>query len=454
MNLKLIKKYEKNEKYFFILFIIATFIFYLSWMLILPFRQGPDEFMRYQIAWFILNNGYLPHGGDPLIRNPIWGISYGFTPITSYIISALFMKITNLFTSDGVAMLRAARLVSVICNTATVGVCIGIGQKLFKRKPHVKWLFILLVSMLPQFVFISSYVNIDSFAMLCTSVIIYFWIEGLKTGWNYKSCIGLSIALSACLLSYYNAYGFVLCSILIFFTTIFLKKPSGSEVKLEVIKKTLLIMSIVFLLSGWWFIRNAALYNGDFLGLSTSNYYAEMYADDQHKPSSLDTPINEGQSLWFMLKSRLWLLLMARSFIGCFGNSSIPLFLWMYVFYGLVLLLGIVGCFMGIKKFFPGFKNIELKNISIFNMIMIFAMIIPLFINIYYSYTSDFQPQGRYSMPALIPLMYFISNGVWIFLKRFIKNNKAINAIVIGMCVVIILIAVTCLTNIIIPTYY
>lgn len=453
MDSKLIKNYEKNEKVFFIVFIIATFIFYLSWMLVLPFRQGPDEFMRYQIAWFIFNNGYLPHGGDALIRDPMWGISYGFTPITSYILSAVFMKITSFFTSDGVAMLRSARLVSVICNTATVWVCIGIGQKLFKCKPYVKWLFILLVSMLPQFVFISSYVNIDSFAMLCTAIIIYFWIEGIKTGWNYKSCIGLSIGLSACLLSYYNAYGFILCSILVFFTTIFLKS-SDSKVRLEIIKKTFLIIFIVFLLSGWWFIRNAILYNGDFLGLSTSNYYAEMYADAQHKPSALDIPVNKGQSLWFMLKSRLWLPLMARSFIGCFGNSSIPLFLWMYIFYGLVLLLGIIGCFMGVKKFFPGFKDLESKNTSIFNITMMCAMLVPLFINIYYSYTSDFQPQGRYSMPALIPLMYFISNGVWIFLKRFIKNNKAINIIVVGMCMIIILIAIICLTNIIIPTYY
>ena len=208
------------------------------------------------------------------------------------------------------------------------------------------------------------------------------------------------------------------------------------------------------MLSGWWFIRNAILYNGDFLGLSTSNYYAEMYADAQHKPSALDIPVNKGQSLWFMLKSRLWLPLMARSFIGCFGNASIPLFLWMYIFYGLVLLLGIIGCFMGVKKFFPGFKNLESKNTSIFNITMMCAMLVPLFINIYYSYTSDFQPQGRYSMPALIPLMYFISNGVWIFLKRFIKNNKAINIIVVGMCMIIILIAIICLTNIIIPTYY
>ena len=36
----------------------------------------------------------------------------------------------------------------------------------------------------------------------------------------------------------------------------------------------------------------------------------------------------------------------------------------------------------------------------------VFALLIPNYLNAYYSYSSDFQPQGRYSMPMLIPLMY------------------------------------------------
>ena len=441
------------EKYLFPVFILFTFTFYLSWMLILPFRQGPDEYMRYQIANFIFTSGCLPHGGDPSIRDPMWGISYGFTPITSYIISAFFMKMTSFFTTDGISMLRAARITSVLCSTAMVAFCVMIAQKLFKNKPSIKWLFVVLTSMLPQFVFISSYVNIDCFAMLSTSIIIYFWLEGLDSNWNYKSCVGLSIGLSARMLSYYNAYGFVLCSIFIFFTTI-ISKDNKTKKHIEIFKKAGLIVLIVFLLSGWWFIRNAIIYDGDFLGINTSNIYAEMYADEAHKPSSLPSAVNQGQSLWFMLKSRLWLLIMARNFIGCFGNASIPLFTWMYIFYASIVILGIIGCFVGIKKFFPGFSNVKSKKITLFNITMIFAMLIPLFINIYYSYTSDFQPQGRYSMPALIPLMYFLSSGLWLLFSKLIRNNKIELIVLNCISITVIIIAVLCLTNIIIPTYY
>lgn len=401
--------------------------------------------MRYQIPLFIFNNGFLPHGGDPSIRDPLWGISYGFTPITSYIISALFMKITSIFTTENSALLFSARLVTTICSTAMVGVCILIAQKLFKDRIVLKWLFLSLVSMLPQFVFISSYVNIDTFAMLSTAIIIYFWIRGIETDWSYKSCIGLAIGLAICLLSYYNAYGYVLCSIIFFFCTIN---------KSDLLKKTSLVVLIVFMLSGWWFIRNAIIYDGDFLGLTTSNTYAELYADPKYKPSVLPSAINSGYSLWFMLENRMWLLLMARSFIGCFGNVSIPLFKWMYIFYALIICLGTIGCLIGIRGFLPGFKSLQNKKTSVFNLIMILAMLLPLFINIYYSYTSDFQPQGRYSMTALIPLMYFITSGLWIVFSKLIKSKKIINIVFTLICITVVVIAILCLTNIIIPTYY
>ena len=33
-------------------------------------------------------------------------------------------------------------------------------------------------------------------------------------------------------------------------------------------------------------------------------------------------------------------------------------------------------------------------------------------LSIYYSYTWDYQPQGRYILPVLIPLMFLVTSGV------------------------------------------
>ncbi len=35
----------------------------------------------------------------------------------------------------------------------------------------------------------------------------------------------------------------------------------------------------------------------------------------------------------------------------------------------------------------------------------------PNILNAYYSYASDYQPQGRYSLPMMIPLTYFMVMG-------------------------------------------
>ncbi len=53
-------------------------------------------------------------------------------------------------------------------------------------------------------------------------------------------------------------------------------------------KKGLLVCVIVLILAAWWFIRNAILYDGDFLGMNASSVCAEIYAKKAYKPSRID----------------------------------------------------------------------------------------------------------------------------------------------------------------------
>lgn len=39
-------------------------------------------------------------------------------------------------------------------------------------------------------------------------------------------------------------------------------------------------------------------------------------------------------------------------------------------------------------------------------------MIIPFFLSMYYTYTIDYQSQGRYVISIVIPVMYFVVNGI------------------------------------------
>ena len=76
---------DRNRIYFLfeLAFLAGIFFFCVHWAHLLPLDAGPDERMRYDIPQYIYEHGKLPHGGDPSIRNPIWGTSYG---ISYYII--------------------------------------------------------------------------------------------------------------------------------------------------------------------------------------------------------------------------------------------------------------------------------------------------------------------------------------------------------------------------------
>lgn len=444
---------KEKEGYLEFLFIIAFFTFSLFWSLIQPLNSSPDELMRYQIPDFIFKNGYLPHGGDESIRNAIWGTSYGFTPILSYIISAFFMKITSYFSSNAFALLMSARLVSIICSTLTVFISIKIAHKLFDN--YYRWLFIIFVGSLPQFIFISSYVNTDALAIFSTALIVYSWILGLESNWDKRSCLLLAISISICALSYYNAYGFILNSILLFtISTLFMYKDKLSIKELNYktfLKKAIFISVIVLSLILWWYIRNYILYNGDILGLKTCNEYGELYADNQHKPSLILTPERQGFSIIQMLINMGWIKITYISFIGVFGYMDIPIYIWMYILYTLIFAIGFIGIIIIFKTLFFRSKTNDKK--LIFNIFMVISLIIPNILNMYYSYTSDFEPQGRYSLPMLIPFIYFLTLGIEGFINKFIKNKNLKIALKYIIPITCIVIAILCFTNIMIPKY-
>lgn len=437
---------KNKDIYVELAFLLFIFSFYFLWAMILPLNGGPDEAMRYQISEFIYKNGYLPHGGDPALRT-IWGISYAFTPTLSYIIGALFMKLASFFKDNSYTLLVSARLVSVLCSVGTGFVCIQISKKVFNG--IYRWIFVMLVSLLPQFIFISTYVNNDAFAIFSTSIIVYSWILGLETNWNYKSCTILAIGISLCLLSYYNAYGFILVSVVIFITSNLLK--NGKRINFGLfLKKGLYISLIVFILSGWWFIRNYIIYDGDFIGLKTSNIYAEKYAIDILKPSNRLTIKTMGISIFDALFKKGWIKTSYKSFIGMFGGMSIPLYNWMYGFYSIIFIVGVIGILLLLKRHISlKNKKVIIKIEFIFNLCMVLSCIIPVILSFYYSYNNDYQPQGRYCLPMIVPLMYFMTMGIRDVFIRFMDRNSKIYGYLISFTCIII--AIVSYTHIIIP---
>ena len=60
---------------------------------------------------------------------------------------------------------------------------------------------------------------------------------------------------------------------------------------------------------------------------------------------------------------------------------------------------------------------------ALFHISMAVAMVIPFILLTIYAYSSDFQAQGRYILPMILPFMYLVTKGINVLLKRLVKKE-------------------------------
>ena len=404
-----------------VIYLLFCFFVYSLWAILTPIEGGPDEFMRFEIVNYMVEYGRLPRGDSPEIRNPLWGLSYAFTPFIPQIFSAVLYRFSLLFSVNWHISLYMARLPSILLSVGTVFFTFKIGKSMFSIQ--AAWFLTILMSMWPQFALISSYINNDSFGVFAISMILYSWIIGVNKNWDMKTCVFLGIAVGLCFISYYNAFTFILLSAPLWLWTVFTKKENRDAYK-SFIRKIVVMIVVVFVVAGWFYIRNAVIYNGDFLGLRTSSEVSERYAIEWLKPSNRMTHANLELSPLHMLRHTNWVVSSFRSFIAGFGYMNIFPNIGVYIFYSLLMMLGIAGVILTIYRVIV--RKVKFMGLPRIPFYLCCALSIPITIglSIYFSFAVDFQPQGRYLLPMLLPVCIFITGGL-ISIKDII--NKRFN---------------------------
>ena len=165
------KKIWKDERVQAGVLVLAAFLLLTAWAFMQPLGAGPDEKMRYMVAQYLHEHpGKLPLGDEPTIRDATWGISYAYYPILSYMVSAVFMGIAGLFHASADGLLHAARMADVLFVTGAVYFVVKASGKLFPKEG--RWLFAVLAGFMPQALFLGTYVNTDSLALLSMAMIL------------------------------------------------------------------------------------------------------------------------------------------------------------------------------------------------------------------------------------------------------------------------------------------
>ncbi len=356
---------------------------------------GPDESMRYLVVQWIVDHNALPIGFEDEIINPRWGFSYAFTPYLPSMIGAIFTKIASFFTSEHMVLLSACRMVNVFSGMATLFVAFRVGDKILDNKKSV-YLLVAIVAYLPQFVFLCGYLNNDVMTLMSGFMILDAVLDGMKDKWNIKNMTYLAFGVGICALTYYFGYGWILFAVVCFIATCW-KQESDKK---EFWKKFGIIAVMVFVICGWYFIRNLIIYDGDLLGYKSQRLCTEMYIEE-NGTFTIYNPGRMSMHLRDMLHYGRWIETTTESFIGMFGGMIICLDGKFYDFY-IAISIAAVGLFLMFRY------RTRTKIKTPFLLMLVFEIVFPIALSIYNSYTRDFQPQGRYVI-ALLPAFAVIA---------------------------------------------
>lgn len=387
-------------------------MYYTYWAVKLQFNVNPDELMRYLLPKYIYKHNSLPSGYTKEVIYHLGNWSYAFYPQwLGSILSAVFMKLVAIFSTSSQALLVGARLTSVLFGVIA-SIFVGLSLKILTNDKLVVAAGMSLIGLLPQFTYLSSYVNNDIIAVAGVAIIFYASLLASKTSWNIKNSILLAIGMIICLLGYMNSYGFVLVGGCYFLFSMVgqVRQETLSNRKASLLFAIIACLVIVCVLP--FLIRNYLLYNGDFLGMATfKKEYQSWLANGgqmlQHPYASFSNLLFDS-AFW----EKTW-----HSFVGLFGYFTVELKPIYYTYYLLIFFGSGIGLLINKKT---NTKFLE----PILKWSMIIGSVITFLLFLYYTLMIDSQPQGRYIMSIVPLLMIGVTLGLFELVKGISKHYR------------------------------
>ena len=115
-------------------------------------------------------------------------------------------------------------------------------------------------------------------------------------------------------------------------------------------------------------------------------------------------------SIWEMVFGTDFFILLCRSFVAMFGPMSLPTHYYIYSSYYWIFGICLTAAVLPVgQKLYLTWQDRGHRLFT--NAVMVLTCLIPIFLCVIYSYTWDFQPQGRYLMPMLPAFMYLVTLG-------------------------------------------
>ena len=247
-------------------------------------------------------------------------------------------------------------------------------------------------------------------------------MRGIKSEWDWKNTIGLGISNGIILISYLSGMGFCIVSAIAFIST-FVSIIKRDKKYFEMIKKGAVVLLETFVISGWFYIRNYYLY-GSIMGKQMLKLKVDPYF------AGNNVAIHARKSMFSVSGFFNWIKGQSVSFCGksiATSNAKAEVVFWVLTF--IVFTLLVFAAIKTIKEW----KTYKI-NKKIFIISMLSGIIATITIDWYYSAFVEYVPYyARYLVSIVIPVVYFLIQGLEVIETKIKVISKGWAAIVLGM---------------------
>jgi len=395
--------------------ILITFIgLGVTYSLVTPIFEAPDEGGHYRYINYLAEKGSLPvvEGAENPVGHEVWQppLYYALGALVTFKIDTSDMEKLEwhnphwgLFGSKNVVYhtsdesfpyrstalaVHIVRLLSILMGGVTVAITYLLVLELF---PDQRWMALgaaAVNAFNPQFVFIGGAINNDNLVTPLCSIILLTLLRLAKNGLRAKDLVSLGILLGFAALTKVSALAFIplVVAILCFYSL-------GKRSFTLFIARSLVVLGLCALISGWWFLRNWSLY-GDPLA-----WWAML-------SSSIPLLRVEPLSGLALFRYAGWL---RRSFWAVFGYGILvhPL---IYRCLDIVVLLGFLGFAIFVARRWHR-RELDWKVPSALAILLLWLAVI-LFSLLRWMQILEATNQGRLLFPAISAISVLLSVGL------------------------------------------
>ncbi len=398
--------------------LIAYFLVRIPWLFLVPVNQAPDEDAHLWMIHFLAEHLRLPEAAEVSAGGAV--AVYGSYPPLGYlfhVLSAWLAKFAGV--GNDLIFIRCG---SLLTGSLMIPCADYIGRILFKSSRLFAIALPLLLIFHPQLIFVNSYANCDSTTAAIASIILVLLVKMLSHGLSRTISLLTGMALAWLALSKYSGYSMFPTTAL----TMILASWLHSTRMLTLMLNGLIVTATVSSLSAWWFLRNAAIFDGDYLGTKT------MY---RTWASTYKRELNFHQSALSFLENHRWWRTIIYSYWGYFGYLTVEMSRPIYLAYQAIMSVSIFSalfkCVQAMQTgkfaaFITSSKDTDQRTRliipAIWTMLAV-SFLINLSAMVYASMANYGLAQGRYLFPNEIAIMALLLGGLWLLPDNL--NKKA-----------------------------